>query len=73
MTEPQFKKGDVVKLASGGPKMTVTGEGAYGTGVACEWFDAKGNRQTGDFEPEALVKVPPTGAPQIVVRKIQRG
>ncbi|SMC86862.1 YodC family protein [Chryseobacterium sp. YR221] len=32
-----IKKGDVVKLKSGGPKMTVKGQG--GPYWVCSWFD----------------------------------
>jgi uncharacterized protein YodC (DUF2158 family) len=42
MSDPQFKVGDVVRLKSGGPKMTVTGYGPGLSGVvlvACTWFD----------------------------------
>jgi uncharacterized protein YodC (DUF2158 family) len=42
-----FKKGDIVKLKSGGPRMTVSTVGDYAGGmgigpedeVACVWFD----------------------------------
>jgi uncharacterized protein YodC (DUF2158 family) len=36
-----FKVGDVVRLKSGGPKMTVTavGTGGFQGIVACQWFD----------------------------------
>ncbi len=41
-----FKKGDTVRLKSGGPLMTVVNTGDYGPtgpedGVACAWFDGK--------------------------------
>ncbi|WP_241594919.1 YodC family protein [Rosenbergiella epipactidis] len=34
----KFNKGDVVQLASGGPKMTVIGENSMLGGYVCEWF-----------------------------------
>lgn len=49
-----IKKGDMVRLKSGGPNMMVTyvGEGAYGGAdlvVFCEWFDEKNKPQKQDF------------------------
>ena len=41
----EFKKGDVVRLKSGGPKMTVSSVGSHADtggpeeGVICVWFD----------------------------------
>jgi uncharacterized protein YodC (DUF2158 family) len=57
MSDIQFKAGDVVRLKSGGPKMTVTqiGERALigGLAVWCVWFD--GQKKFEDtFTPEAL-------------------
>lgn len=55
----QFEIGDVVRLKSGGPTMTVTQVGQKAmTGqqaVWCVWFDVKG-QQSGDFPPGALEK-----------------
>jgi uncharacterized protein YodC (DUF2158 family) len=47
--------GDVVRLKSGGPKMTITTIGdLYGTpNVYCTWFDGV-KQYTGDFPPNAL-------------------
>jgi uncharacterized protein YodC (DUF2158 family) len=49
----EIKPGDVVRVKSGGPKMTVTevGQDSYGSmKVWCEWFDEKTNKpQTGSF------------------------
>ncbi len=55
MAEETFKVGDVVKLKSGGPKMTVTVVGdRLGTAtVWCTWFDGT-KKFDGDFPPSAL-------------------
>jgi len=40
----ELKKGDVVVLKSGGPRMTIRDTGNYGTienGAYCVWFDGK--------------------------------
>lgn len=60
MAEDAFKKGDTVRLKSGGPKMTVTNVGesimSGGIVVFCVWFD--GSKKFDDtFPPETLEKV----------------
>jgi len=53
----EFKKGDTVRLKSGGPLMTVTnyGESSYeGIKVWCVWFDEKNKKIESTFDPEAL-------------------
>ena len=59
MSDTALKKGDVVQLKSGGPKMTVTGVGnSFMTDEAtiwCTWFDGT-KKLDGDFPPEALEK-----------------
>jgi uncharacterized protein YodC (DUF2158 family) len=52
-----FKVGDVVRLKSGGPSMTVTGVGdSMGTPtVWCRWFDEKKKEGYGTFPPATLV------------------
>lgn len=59
-----FKKGDVVRLKSGGPEMTVenVGERAMigGQAVFCAWFENSGRKQMlarDAFEPETLEHV----------------
>jgi uncharacterized protein YodC (DUF2158 family) len=48
-----FKKGDVVRLKSGGPNMTIQDTAAMGLGLICQWFD--GNKVIRDhFNPESL-------------------
>ena len=53
-----FKIGDVVRLKSGGPAMTVTKVGDFGirTIIKCTWF-AENKNERGDFPPEALVPI----------------
>ena len=65
--DAQFKPGDVVKLKSGGPKMTVQktsrGIGDRGWTVRCDWF-AGSKKEQGVFAPEQLVhftEAPATG------------
>lgn len=58
----EFKKGDQVKLKSGGPTMTVQNIGDYSPmgpedGVSCTWFDAKHVRQEDTFDAAVLEKI----------------
>ena len=59
MAKAPFKVGDVVKLKSGGPSMTVTsvesGENEGGPAVFCIWFNSKGNEKSGHYPAAALV------------------
>lgn len=48
----QIKAGDVVRLKSGGPDMTV--EKVEGTSAVCDWFDASGNPQRRHFAVASL-------------------
>lgn len=45
MSEQKFESGNVVRLKSGGPKMTIVKYGQYGYGdeqsYLCKWFDDK--------------------------------
>ena len=45
--------GDIVKLKSGGPKMTLSSFRASYNQVYCEWFDG-GNHKKGTFVMEVL-------------------
>ena len=54
----KFKVGDVVRLASGGPNMTIIGDGVAPGHVECQWFDKHGQSQQGSFPEDALI--PPT-------------
>jgi uncharacterized protein YodC (DUF2158 family) len=54
----EFKTGDIVRLKSGGPEMTVDESllSLDGKKVHCLWF-AREKLESGDFSPEALIKV----------------
>ena len=49
-----FKKGDVVRFKSGGPRMTILA--INGSEITCQWFDDKKIVQSQEFEPEQLMK-----------------
>lgn len=53
----RLQKGDLVKLKSGGPKMTVAGRSAHGSGLICEWFDEDNEPQSRVYDPEVLEKL----------------
>jgi uncharacterized protein YodC (DUF2158 family) len=48
-----MQKGDVVRLKSGGPDMTVESELKPGRFV-CHWFDKEGKLQSATFNEETL-------------------
>jgi uncharacterized protein YodC (DUF2158 family) len=53
-----MKKGDRVRLKSGGPLMTVsivTGSFPHERETNCEWFDASGNIHSDWFDPTLLM------------------
>jgi uncharacterized protein YodC (DUF2158 family) len=61
-----FEVGNVVRLKSGGPKMTVvldmgvieTRRGTKADVVTCQWFhESDGNVHSGNFRPATLVRV----------------
>lgn len=52
----EFEKGDVVRLKSGGPEMTVQGTRPYGSDLICKWFE-DGEKMSGSFAPESLERV----------------
>ena len=57
-----FKTGDVVKLKSGGPKMTVS-DGAASGMYLCHWFNCEGDvwiPQHAGFKPDQLVAADPS-------------
>ena len=60
-----FKRGDVVVLKSGGPRMTVDSEQENGE-LWCVWFDGKNNRSGESFHPDLLMAPPRPAAPQVI-------
>ena len=50
---PKFTKGTVVRLNSGGPKMTALSDTKDGQ-VSCQWFDRNEKMHKSDFDVEAL-------------------
>ena len=63
MAEKEFTAGDLVKLKSGSPEMTVSsvGNDQFDTlKVYCEWFEGH-TRHHGSFEPAVLKRLPPKG------------
>jgi len=50
-----FKTGDLVKLKSGGPKMTVEEE-VSPMNIRCQWFAGK-KLESGLFRPDSLVHI----------------
>lgn len=71
----EFKKGDVVVMRSGGPKMTVVDLGDYSgygpgpkDGVKCQWFD-KTKRLEDVFDAESIEIAQKAGLGAIAVRR----
>jgi uncharacterized protein YodC (DUF2158 family) len=67
----EFKKGDTVRLNSGGPLMTITNLGDYGPtgpedGVKCVWFD--GSRREEEVFDRAVLKISDNSAQRRVER-----
>jgi uncharacterized protein YodC (DUF2158 family) len=52
MAESKFKTGDIVKLKSGGPKMTVVNADEYNATLA--WFDTNHLIHSKDFSNEII-------------------
>jgi len=51
---PQLEPGNIVRLKSGGPKMTVLeGDNTKGK-VTCQWFDRNGKLHKNDFTTALL-------------------
>lgn len=53
----EFEIGELVRLKSGGPKMTVDCRMADGQSVNCTWFDDGGKSHTKNFAVASLKKV----------------
>jgi uncharacterized protein YodC (DUF2158 family) len=56
-----FKAGDVVRLNSGGPNMTVAS--ICGSQINCSWFTPKGLYRLGLFNRESLTLCPSDDPP----------
>jgi uncharacterized protein YodC (DUF2158 family) len=61
----EFTKGDIVKLKSGGPTMTVKEPTEDGE-LWCEWCDKEGKAQFRSFNPESLEYPGASGSPYAV-------
>lgn len=57
-TNTDLSAGDVVRLNSGGPKMTLLSDQKDGQ-AKCQWFDRNGKMHAADFEIKALTKWAP--------------
>lgn len=51
----KFKEGDVVRLKSGSPKMTIEIVDLKSGIVRCTWFINETETNSGDFYPESLI------------------
>jgi uncharacterized protein YodC (DUF2158 family) len=56
----KFKAGDIVRLRSGGPQMTVVEYSPDNT-YRCKWFDAKYNLSESSFVEDELEPAPKRG------------
>ena len=57
MAETKFEVGDVVRLKSGGPRMTVVGRMWGSDQLLCNWFEGVRSHM-GSFPAKALVGAP---------------
>ncbi|MBO6767262.1 MAG: DUF2158 domain-containing protein [Erythrobacter sp.] len=55
MTTTKFQVGDVVRLKSGGPLMTVQ-QSTYADNIMCVWLGEHNKRMTEGFHPRTLQK-----------------
>jgi len=53
VSEVQFQVGDVVRLKSGGPLMTVQ-QATYADNIMCTWFGENNRRMSEGFHPRTL-------------------
>lgn len=61
MTSSKFEVGDVVRLKSGGPLMTVQ-QATYADNIVCTWFGENNKRLSEGFHPRTLQTMGPEGA-----------
>ena len=69
----ELKEGEVVRLKSGGPRMTIAGIGLYGMGSTkkqanCVWFDGTKKLES-LFELHSLEKIEPDSVPAVETRR----
>lgn len=57
--EEAFKVGDVVRLKSGGPLMTIHYKGSDAQALGVTWFSGSGDVKKGEFPAGCLEKVGP--------------
>jgi uncharacterized protein YodC (DUF2158 family) len=57
MAKKKFKKGDDVRLKSGGPQMTIIGYTEKGQAECC-WFDNDRKERRSQFPEAALIAMP---------------
>lgn len=62
MADNAMRVGAVVRLKSGGPKMTL--QAKQDEGWHCVWFDAKGDKQSDVFPEDTLETYSPPGPQQ---------
>ena len=69
----EFQRGDVVRLKSGGPRMTVITvpphEYLPEGHVECQWFDKEKEPRHNSFPAESLEKAPARGLASVGVRR----
>ncbi|MGB7420112.1 MAG: DUF2158 domain-containing protein [Erythrobacter sp.] len=53
MSDVRFTVGDVVRLKSGGPLMTVQ-QATYADNIMCTWFGENNRRMSEGFHPRTL-------------------
>ena len=68
-----FKAGDVVRLKSGGPKMTVEVPNTQFGFVACTWFSDRNKHESANFSAEALEVYVEPGVGSALPLSMRRG
>jgi len=58
MSEATLTVGDVVRLKSGGPLMTVQ-QATYADNIMCTWFGENNKREVAPFHPRTLTLIGP--------------